>query len=138
MEARSLPRNMRAEITAYYSDVWTRHTGAAAVHAHAVWSVSLAVHWLMSVRGICWTSEGAEVHTSNALTLHEQAIVASSMLLEKPTCPLGAKLPFLPAQHTMTTISLGICRRHCGGRWPATAPAPVSPTRGLARCGVHA
>lgn len=27
MEARSLPHNMRAEITAYYSDIWTRHTG---------------------------------------------------------------------------------------------------------------
>jgi hypothetical protein len=32
MEARSLPHNMRAEITAYYSDVWTRHTGAHIVH----------------------------------------------------------------------------------------------------------
>lgn len=27
MEARNLPRHMRAEITAYYSDIWTRHTG---------------------------------------------------------------------------------------------------------------
>ena len=29
MEARNLPRHMRAEITTYYSDIWTRHTGAA-------------------------------------------------------------------------------------------------------------
>ena len=28
MEARNLPRHMRAEITTYYSDIWTRHTGA--------------------------------------------------------------------------------------------------------------
>ena len=29
LEARNLPRHMRAEITAYYSDIWTRHTGAS-------------------------------------------------------------------------------------------------------------
>lgn len=32
MEARNLPRHMRAEITAYYSDIWTRHTGAGRRH----------------------------------------------------------------------------------------------------------
>lgn len=35
MEARSLPHNMRAEITAYYSDVWTRHTGGNCCYAPA-------------------------------------------------------------------------------------------------------
>jgi hypothetical protein len=42
------------------------------------------------------------------------------------------------AQRTMTTSSLRICRWRCGARWPATAPAPVSPTRGWVRCGCFA